>query len=332
MRKTVLTALALGAFAIASFAAPGKASAEEITLIGGTMLPETHVFYEACVKFKELMGEYYKGPHKVNVELHHSGTLGTEKDAIEYMIQGTAVDFYIISPAWFATWEKTLPFIDAPFIFRDIPHWEKVITSGTLKPLEDAAIKIGVRIIGHGGGGVRSIISSKPISSIDEFPKIRLRVQGSPLHQKAFAATGFIATPLDYMEVYNAIKTGVLDALENEPVGLEGMKFYEVAPYYVLTQHQIVTRQLAMSEEKFQKLPADVQEAVLKAGRDASAYHRQREVSLGEGVIKKLSEKNGLKPMPFDNTEMRKRAMPAIEDYAKEVGAMDILMAIEAVQ
>ena len=43
--------------------------------------------------------------------------------------------------------------------------------------------------------------------TIDDFPKVQMRVQGSPLHQKVFSATGLKATPMDYMEVYNAIKT-----------------------------------------------------------------------------------------------------------------------------
>jgi TRAP-type C4-dicarboxylate transport system substrate-binding protein len=80
---------------------------------------------------------------------------------------------------------------------------------------------------------VRHLILRKEVKTIDDFPKVQMRVQGSPLHQKVFSATGLKATPMDYMEVYNAIKTGVLDGLENEPAGLKSMKFYEVAPYYV---------------------------------------------------------------------------------------------------
>ncbi|MDR1519113.1 MAG: TRAP transporter substrate-binding protein [Planctomycetota bacterium] len=318
------------ALALASGAPTASAANEPVTLVGGTMLPEGHVYWQACVKFKELLEKYYTGG-PLTVELHHSSVLGTEKDSIEYMIQGTAVDFYIISPAWFATWNKVMPIIDAPFLFKSTAHWEKCIESGVLKPLDDDAIKTGVRFLGHGGGGVRSIISNKPAKSIADFPGIRMRVQGSPLHQRAFAATGLVATPMDYMEVYNAIKTGVLDALENEPAGLEGMKFYEVAPYYILTNHQITTRQLGFSEPRFQSLPKDLQEAILKAGREASAHHRKIEVADSERIIRELTEKHGLKPLAFDNTEMRRLASPVIEEFAKEIGALEIYRAIEAV-
>ncbi len=309
----------------------GKAEAKPVKLVGGTMLPEGHVFWQAIVKFRDLLKEYYKGPVPVEVDLHHSGSLGTEKDSIEFMIQGTAIDFYIISPAWIATWDKAAPFIDAPFIFKSVSHWEKCLEANVLKPIEDNMIKKGVRFIGYGGGGIRNIISKKPIYKFEEFPTLQMRVQGSPLHQKVFTAVGIKATPLDYMEVYNAIKTGVLDALENEPAGLEGMKFYEVAPYYIQTQHQITTRILGFSEPRLKTFPKDLQDAIIKAGREAGAYHRKIEVAAGEVIVKNLTNKFGLKVVPFDNVEMRKRAMPVIEEFAKEVGAHDIYKAIEAI-
>jgi TRAP-type transport system periplasmic protein len=248
------------------------------------------------------------------------------------MLQGVAIDFSIISPAWIANWDKTATFMDAPFIFKSVDHWNKSLEADVFEPIQKTMTQKGVRFIGYGGGGVRNLILRKEVKTIDDFPKVQMRVQGSPLHQKVFSATGLKATPMDYMEVYNAIKTGVLDGLENEPAGLKSMKFYEVAPYYVLTNHQITTRILAISEKKFQSFPKDLQDAVLKAAKEASAYHRKTEVEEGEGLIKEMQQKNGLKVIPFDNTEMRKRAMPVVEQFAKENNAADILAKLNAIK
>lgn len=323
----------LSMFCICVFlaASGGRATAaEKITLIGGTMMPEGHVYWDTVVKFAEQAKQYYSGP--LEIDLHHSGTLGTEKDAIEYMLQGTAVDFYIVAPAWIATWDKRMTLMDSPFLFRNIDHWNKAIEADVFKPLGDAMVEKGVRFLGYGGGGVRSIISKKEAHSVQDFPNIKMRIQGSPLHQRVFSATGLVATPMDYMEVYNAIKTGVLDALENEPAALESMKFYEVAPYYILTDHQITIRLIAMSEAKFQALPKDLQDALLRAGKDAAAYHREHEVAVGEDIIKKLSDSGRLQIIPFDNAEMRALAMPVVESYADSIKATAIFKAIEAIE
>ncbi len=326
----VATALSLSVFAEGTKEAQAAAPAT-LKLVGHTMLPKEHVFFRTITKFSELVNQYYKGPTKIQWDLHHSGDIGTEKDAIEYMTQGVAIDFSIISPAWIANWDKTATFIDAPFLFKDAVHWQKCLDANVFEPIYKTMVGKGVRFIGYGGGSTRHLILKKEVRSIDQFPTVTMRVQGSPLHQKVFSATGLKATPMDYTEVYNAIKTGVLDGLENEPAGLASMKFYEVAPYYVLTSHQIVTRILAFSEKKFQSLPKDLQAAILKAGAEASAFHRATEIGEGDGIIKDLQAKFGLKVIPFDNTEMRRRAMPVIEQFAKENNAYEIFQKINAI-
>jgi TRAP-type C4-dicarboxylate transport system substrate-binding protein len=46
------------------------------------------------------------------------------------MNQGKAVDYGIVSPAHMSTFSKAAPFIDAPFLFRDLDHWNKVLDAG----------------------------------------------------------------------------------------------------------------------------------------------------------------------------------------------------------
>ena len=325
-------ALILGLILISGVFAGGRRDGQTINLVGGSMQTEDHIFHRTVQYFSERMAVNYTGPYTVNISLHHSAALGSERDAIEFMIQGVAVDFYVISPAWFAAWDSTLPIIDAPFLFRDQEHWLKVIEQGVLQPLDDRARRVGVRVLGHGGGSARHLVSRVPAHSVADFPGIRLRVQGSPVHQRAFSAAGFPATPLDFLEVYNAIATGVLDALEQEPAGVESNRFFEVAPYYVLTNHQIITRTLGFSERRFQTLPSCVQEAILISGAEAAAFHRRVEIAEAEEQIARMVRENGLRVIPFDNTEMHRMAMPAVEEFAREIGALDIMRAIQDVR
>lgn len=301
-----------------------------IKLVGSTMLPKEHVYYRVLEKFSEAVKENYDGP--LEIELHHSADIGTEKDAFEYMMQGVSIDFSIISPAWMATWDKAAPFMDAQFLFSSMEHWEKCLEAGVFEPIAENIRKKGVRFIGYGGGGVRNLILNKPIYKTEDLPSVEMRVQGSPLAQKVFSATGIQATPMDYMEVYNAIKTGVLDGLENEPAGMQQMKFYEVAPYYIMSRHAITIRVLCFSESRFQSLPKELQEAILKAGPIAAKFHRDTEFAEGDGILRELVDAGKLTVIEFDNTEMRNRALPVVEEYAKEVGAEKILGAIKNIQ
>ena len=177
-----------------------------------------------------------------------------------------------------STFSKAAPFIDAPFLFRDLAHWNKVLDADLLKPVADEiAQKADVMLIGYAGGGTRNIFVNKPVSNLAELKGLKVRVQGAPIWSKTFAAIGMSPTVIAYNEIYNAIQNGVIDAGENEAAGVEQMKFYEVGPNLSMTEHAITIRPICFSGKTFKTLPPDLQAAILKAGKEAGAYGRQIE-------------------------------------------------------
>ncbi len=106
-----------------------------LTLNGAVQFNDDHAFNQALLKFEELVKKYYGKP--INFVLHRNSSLGLEKQYFEYMAQGKAVDYGIVSPAHMSTFSKAAPFIDAPFLFRDLAHWNKVLDADLLKPVAD---------------------------------------------------------------------------------------------------------------------------------------------------------------------------------------------------
>src|SRR5512143_69236 len=317
-RMSFVSGLA-GAVLAALLALP--AGAQVITLHGAVQFDDSHPFNQALLKFQELVVKYYGKP--INFVLHKNSELGLEKDYFAYMNQGISVDYAIVSPAHMSTFSKAAPFIDAPFLFRDLDHWNKVLDADTLKPVADeVAAKADVMLIGFAGGGTRNIFANKPVHNMAELRGLKIRVQGAPIWSKTFAAVGMSPTVIAYNEVYNAIQNGVISAGENEAVGVEAMKFYEVAPNLLLTMHAVTIRPLCFSGKTFKKLPADLQAAVLKAGKEAGIYGRQVESSQDAAKLEALEKAGKLKKIPFaDRAQMKKLADPVMAEYAKEIGA-----------
>jgi len=330
MRRRTLLA-ALGTLLVA--AGPElPAHAQTITLHGAVQFNDEHAFTKALVKFEELVKQYYGKP--INFVLHKNSSLGLEKQYFEYMAQGKAVDYGIVSPAHMSTFSKAAPFIDAPFLFRDLEHWNKVLDADILKPVADEiAQKADVMLIGYAGGGVRNIFINRPMGSLAEIKGLKVRVQGAPIWSRTFAATGMSPTVIAYNEVYNAIQNNVISAGENEAAGVESMKFYEVAPHLAMTQHAITIRPICFSGKTFKALPADLQQAVLKAGIEAGIHGRKIESSEDEQKLEALEKAGKLKRVPFkDRAEMEKLVAPVMAAYAKEIGAEAIMEKISAVK
>jgi len=294
---------------------------QAITLHGAVQFADDHVFTRSLVKFQELVVQYYGKP--VNFVLHKNSELGLEKDYFAFMNQGISVDYGIVSPAHMSTFAKAAPFIDAPFLFRDLDHWNKVIEADTLKPIADeVAAKGDVMLIGFAGGGTRNIFANRPVHNLQEMKGLKVRVQGAPIWSKTFSAIGMSPTVIAYDEIYNAIQNGVIQAGENEAAGVEAMKFYEVGPNLNMTQHAITIRPICFSGKTFRKLPPDLQAAILRAGKEAGAYGRQLESSQDAAKLDAFEKAGKLKKIPFaDRAQMKKLADPVMAEYAKEIGA-----------
>jgi TRAP-type transport system periplasmic protein len=322
----------LGVVLSSIMALSAHAQQAAITLHGASQFGDDHAFTKTMVKFEELVKKYYGKP--VNFVLHKNSELGLEKDYFAYMNQGKAVDFAIVSPAHMSTFSKAAPFIDAPFLFSDLNHWNKVLDQDILKPIADEVEqKAEVKLIGYAGGGVRNIFSNKSAGNLADLKNLKVRVQGAPIWSRTFGAVGMTPTVIAYNEVYNAIQNGVINAGENEAAGVEAMKFFEVAPNILMTRHAITIRPLCFSVKTLKKLPADLQAAVLKAGKEAGAFGRQIESSEDQAKLDKYAKEGKLKQVPFaQRAEMQKLVDPVMAVYAKEVGADAIYAKINSLK
>ena len=311
---------------------PRADAAEAVTLHGAVQFNDDHVFNRALFKFEELTKKYYGKP--VNFVLHRNSELGLEKDYFVYMNQGKGVDYAIVSPGHMSTFSRSAPFIDAPFLFRDLDHWRKVLDADLFKPIaEEVAQKADVLLIGYAGGGTRNIFANKPMHNLAELKGLKIRVIGAPIWTRTFAAVGMSPSVIAYNEIYNAIQNGVISAGDNEAAGVEQMRFYEVGPNLVMTQHSITIRPLCFSGKTFKTLPADLQAAILKAGKEAGAYGRQLESQEDAAKLDAMEKAGKLKRIAFtERAQMNKLVEPVIDAYAKDVGADAILAKIKAIK
>ncbi len=323
--------LALAA-AIAVLVMPLAVKAQTITLHGAVQFNDDHAFNKTLLKFEELTKKYYGKP--VNFVLHRNSELGLEKDYVVYMNQGKGVDYAVVSPGHISTFSRTAPFIDAPFLFRDLDHWRKVLDADVFAPVaEEVARKADVMFLGYAGGGTRNIFSNKPLHNLADLRGLKVRVIGAPIWTRTFAAAGMSPTVIAYSEIYNAIQNGVISAGENEAAGVEQMRFYEVAPQLAMTQHAITVRPLGFSGKTFRTLPADLQAAIVRAGKEAGAYGRQLESKEDAAKLDALEKAGKLKRIPFaDRVALANKVEPVLEAYAKEVGADAILGRIKALR
>jgi len=324
--------MAIGIFAGVMMASVSLAA--DFTFHGASQFDENHAFTRLMRKFEQLVTLYYTGDKSIEFVMHLNSELGLEKDYFAYMNQGISVDYAVVAPSHMSTFSKMASLLDPPMLYKNHIHWSKVLGGDALDPIKaDVLKRANVLLIGYGGGGTRHLIVNKPVQTMADVKKLPIRVMGAPIQTRMFKAFGMAPTVIAYAEVYNAIQTGVIDAAENEAAGIQQMKFYEVGPNIALTAHSITVRPLCFSNKTLQRLPKDLQAAVVQAGKDAGTYGRILESSEDIQKLMQMEKEGKLKTVYFKEREqLVKAAGPVIKAYFDENKASAVLEKILATQ
>ena len=102
---------------------------------------------------------------------------------------------------------------------------------------------------------------------------LKVRVIPSDMWLSVMDALGANATPIPYAELYTALKTGLVDAAENNYPSYETAKHYESAPIYSETQHVMAPEMLVFSKKVWDTLSKEDQVSIRKAAKDSMPYY-----------------------------------------------------------
>jgi TRAP-type C4-dicarboxylate transport system substrate-binding protein len=102
---------------------------------------------------------------------------------------------------------------------------------------------------------------------------LKVRVQQSDLMVSLISATGASPTPMPFAEVYTGLKTGLLDAAENNIPSYEEAKHFESAPVFSETGHVMTPEVLVFSKKVWLTLTPEEQAAIRKAAKESVPYY-----------------------------------------------------------
>jgi tripartite ATP-independent transporter DctP family solute receptor len=211
---------------------------------------------------------------KDNIKVFGDSALGSEKDTVEQVKIG-ALDMVRVSTAAFhgIVPESMIPSL--PFIFRDLDHFRK-----TMYGPEGDKILAGFEKAGFIGlalyeSGARSMYAKKPIHNVNDMKGLKVRVQQSDLWVSLIKQMGASATPMPFAEVYTGLKTGLLDAAENNIPSYDEARHYESAPIFSETMHVMSPEVLVFSKKVWDTLTPQEQTAIRKAAKESVPYYQQ---------------------------------------------------------
>ena len=274
----------------------------------------------AAIKFKEL-AEKYLG-NKVKVEIFPNSTLFGDAQEMEALLLN---DVQIIAPSLskFDRYTDKLQIFDLPFLFKDADAVARFQSSKPGQELLNSVRNRGYIGLGYIHNGMKQMSTNREIHMPGDAKGLRFRTQPSKVIEAQYQAVGAVPQKLAFSEVYQALQTGVVDGQENSWTSIYTMKFYEVQPFIVQSNHGMMSFMVTVAARWWDKLPADVRTGLARAITESSIEANKMAEVMHQDNKKKIIEsgKSTIITLTPQELEAWKKAMaPVWTKFEKAIG------------
>ncbi len=261
MKTTTLT-LAAAAMSVAFVAG---AQAREWR--GWNIHPADYPVSTGMEEFARLINE--KSGGNLEAKVYHGGVLGDQPDAIQQVRLG-GLDWAVFNLGPLGEVAPEANVVSLPFIFKNVDAMHDVMDGPAGQQIADGLANAGLQALGWYDSGARSFYNTThPINTPEDLKGLKFRVMSNDLYVQMVGALGGNATPMPYGEVYQSLKTGVIDGAENNYPSYDSSGHFEAAKYYSVTQHLILPECLCVNKALYDGL-SDDEKKVLQEAADES--------------------------------------------------------------
>jgi TRAP-type transport system periplasmic protein len=202
---------------------------------------------------------------------------GGDPEAFKKLLAGE-VQFFTLMGGIIGTVVPVAEAQQVPFAFKSAPEAHKAIDGPFGRYIGEEMAAKGMYLFPVAGfdNGMRQVTTiPRPIVKPDDFAGMKIRVPPGQMIFDTFAAFGAqpVTTPAN--QIYDALKTGKVDAQENPLAIMAGYKLNEMIKYVSMTNHMWSGFNLMAHLATWQRVPDDIKTVI---ERNAAIYvRRQRE-------------------------------------------------------
>ena len=291
--------------------------------------PDDYPTVQAVKFMGERLKELSGGKHTIRV--YPNGALGGEKETIEQAKIGALAMVRVNVGAMNNVCNETIV-PTMPFLFRSVEHMHKVLDGPVGEEILKACEKQGFIGLGFYDSGARSMFTAKkPVKTFADMKGMKVRVQQSDLWVSMLEAMGANATPMPMGEVYTGLKTGLVDAAENNYPTYESSRSFEVAKYFTKTEHSMAPEILLFSKRVYDKLSPDEQKWVRQAAKESVPYMRK---TWAEREAKSLAivKAGGAEIIDIDKAPFQAAMKPVYEKFITDAKLKDMVKRVQDTQ
>jgi tripartite ATP-independent transporter DctP family solute receptor len=286
--------------------------------------PPDGLRHKAASLFAEKVREYTQGRYTVDV--HPSGILGFGDKLLEQLKLG-ALDLVITGTAIYSNQVPEIGLLTLPYLVESYEQgWQLYDTSPWVNEYMAKLQAKNIRFLAMFEAGFRQLTAKKPVRIPEDVKGMKIRIAKNQVYLWLWQTLGANPTVMPFGEVYISLQQGTIDAQENPTSANHVNKIYEVARYIALTNHIYAPLPLSAGDKRWQSFSAADQAAVLRAAREASAWHRKAVADEDDGMLADMQAKGATVSKP--DVPAFARASRSVYEKAGEKFPKEVLQAL----
>lgn len=262
----------------AVFPIPARAQATT-TLRLGTIVAAGSVQGLALERFAEDVRRRNVG---LDIRLFHASQLGGGPEQVRNVQLGVQ-DMFMDGMTFWGDHSDDMRIAETPFSFASRAHFEAWVKSPAFERIQQELVqKANQRFINLGEmwrrGPFRVLISTRPVITLEEFQRTRVRTWQSESINRFYGRGGLGATAvvIPLADVYVGMRQGVVDALTLPFDLVQPMRFHEVGKHIMLWDEFWQVLPLSLTETRWQRLNANQRTAMIEAIDAAGRWYNEQ--------------------------------------------------------
>src|SRR3984893_1179267 len=247
---------------------------------------------------------------------------GGDPDALKMLISGE-IQFFTLMGGIIGTVVPVAEAQQLPFAFKSSAEAHKAIDGPLGKYIGEEMAAKGMHLFPVAGfdNGMRQVASiPRPVATPQDFAGMKIRVPPGQMMLDTFGALGAQPVTTSANQIYDALKTGRVDAQENPLAILEGFKLYELVKYVSLTNHMWSGFNAMAHPATWQALPEDIKDVI---ERNVTKYVRLQRQEQGafNASLRDDFAKRGLVFNDTDQAAFRARLPEVYAVWKQKLGS-----------
>ncbi len=253
----------------------------------------------------------------VKVEVFPNSTLYKDKDEMEALQLGAVQMLAPSLPKLTQLGVKEFELFDLPYIFDNIEMLHR-ITEGRIGSALMARLEPkGIKGLAFWDNGFKSFSANRPLRDPTDFKGLKIRIQPSKVLESQVRSIGAFPITLSFSDVYQALRTGIIDSAENPHSNFFTQKMYEVQKHITLTNHGYLGYAVITSKRFWDGLPSGIRHQLGQALQKATVYANRIAQEENDSALKKIIDTGKTRVHEPSATERNKLKRALLKTHAE---------------